>query len=232
MSWSQAVIVFFIENLIVWFLGLMFGRLLQKIFYHRRTTSLPLHIFSTHIALELKLSFWAILSNTCITLFGYQLWLLNILQIQSFQFRLMDFIEIFLLIFVIDLLMFLLHKLAHHPVLFHKVHSLHHKFTQPTSITLYSLHPLENLAFGLLILSVFTAYSFNWVAIIFYLTLNVVFGIIGHCGVEPIPDSWKHIFPLKYIANGKFHIDHHETPNTNYGFYTNIWDRLFKTTKF
>ena len=62
-----------------------------------------------------------------------------------------------------------------------------------------------------------------------YLTLNVIFGTLGHSGVEPLPAAWKSIPFLNLIGTSTFHAEHHEHPRYNFGFYTLIWDKLFGT---
>ena len=62
-----------------------------------------------------------------------------------------------------------------------------------------------------------------------YLALNVAFGTVGHLGVEPLPESWRHSRWLNVLSTSTFHVQHHGEPDRNYGFYTVIWDRLFRT---
>ena len=59
-----------------------------------------------------------------------------------------------------------------------------------------------------------------------YLVLNVVFGTMGHLGVEPMPDAWIRWPVAKDIATTTFHAQHHLSPAHNFGFYTIMWDRL------
>ena len=67
------------------------------------------------------------------------------------------------------------------------------------------------------------------VGLISYLTLNVLWGTLGHSGVEPFPAKLSNWPLLKITGTSTFHAEHHEHPKYNFGFYTLIWDKLFGT---
>jgi sterol desaturase/sphingolipid hydroxylase (fatty acid hydroxylase superfamily) len=48
-------------------------------------------------------------------------------------------------------------------------------------------------------------------------------------GVEPLPDRIRRLPGVRLIAMAGFHATHHRDPTKNYGFYTSIWDRLFRS---
>ena len=89
------------------------------------------------------------------------------------------------------------------------------------------LHPLEALGFGLMMIAVFMCYPFSIVSITAYLFINLIWGTIGHLNREFFPKWTDKIF----LATTKFHNQHHLDENHNFGFYTSIWDRLFRTFK-
>ncbi len=72
-------------------------------------------------------------------------------------------------------------------------------------------------------------YPMSVSGLIGYLTLNVIFGTLGHSGVEPFPVVVKSIPLLRLVGTSTFHAEHHEHPIYNFGFYTLIWDKLFGT---
>jgi sterol desaturase/sphingolipid hydroxylase (fatty acid hydroxylase superfamily) len=72
-------------------------------------------------------------------------------------------------------------------------------------------------------------YPFNFCAMILYLTVNVLFGMTGHLGLEPLSKTLRSKPLLKYIGTSTFHHQHHRDIHHNFGFYTSIWDRLFGT---
>jgi Delta7-sterol 5-desaturase len=59
--------------------------------------------------------------------------------------------------------------------------------------------------------------------------LNVLFGLVGHLGVEPFPKAWVRLPLIRLISTSTFHAEHHGDRHHNFGFYTLIWDRLFGT---
>ena len=85
------------------------------------------------------------------------------------------------------------------------------------------------MGFGSLWLLLMAVYPANFLAIVAYLTVNVLFGALGHSGVEPFPSSWQRNPLLKYLGSSGFHFEHHQNDQRNFGFYTSIWDRLFGT---
>jgi sterol desaturase/sphingolipid hydroxylase (fatty acid hydroxylase superfamily) len=128
-----------------------------------------------------------------------------------------------------DLAMYVFHRVAHHPLLYPIIHSTHHRFENPRPLTLFVLNPFETLGFGILWLILLVIYPASWLGIIIYLTLNIVFGLVGHLGVEPMPGQWVRLPLVKTISTSTFHAEHHLDKDHNYGFYTLIWDRLFGT---
>jgi len=69
----------------------------------------------------------------------------------------------------------------------------------------------------------------SWLAVIIYLNINLLFGVVGHLGVEFIPRGMANNLILRFITNSTFHAFHHYDKDFDFGFYTNIWDRLFKS---
>jgi sterol desaturase/sphingolipid hydroxylase (fatty acid hydroxylase superfamily) len=127
--------------------------------------------------------------------------------------------------------MYLLHRVAHIPVLYALLHKFHHQYDRPRPLTLFALSPVENLAFGGLWLMFISIYHASWLGMSLYLMLNVCFGAVGHLGVEPLPAGWVRRPVLRQFAGGSFHAQHHQDMRHNFGFYTLFWDRLFGTLR-
>jgi sterol desaturase/sphingolipid hydroxylase (fatty acid hydroxylase superfamily) len=102
---------------------------------------------------------------------------------------------------------------------------------KPRPLTLFMLNPAENLAFGALWLFVIWVYPASWFGMSVYLVLNVLFGTMGHLGVEPLPAWFARTPIVRYVAGSTFHARHHQDLDSNFGFYTLIWDRLFGTLR-
>ena len=65
--------------------------------------------------------------------------------------------------------------------------------------------------------------------LICYLAVNVLWGTLGHSGVEPFPARFRSVPGLRLLGTSTFHAEHHEHPGYNFGFYTLLWDKLFGT---
>lgn len=169
--------------------------------------------------------------NTVITYIGFWCWRKGLITISAgISWRiLVDFCLLFL---AMDLLMYAFHFIVHKTFLYKAIHQLHHMATDPKPIDLFILHPVETLSFGALWVLLLLLYPFNIYAIVIYLVVNVVFGMMGHLGIEPLPPATLQRHPwLRYLGTSGFHHDHHRDVNANFGFYTSLWDRFFGTYK-
>lgn len=168
--------------------------------------------------------------NTVVTYAGFWLWKngLIVIRVEPSWKILTDFL---LLFFSMDFLMYLFHFLIHKTMLYQLIHRLHHEATDPKPMDLFILHPVETLSFGGMWLVLLLLLPFNWYAILIYLTVNLVFGLIGHLGMEPLPIRWQDSWVMRGLGSSTFHHDHHRDVDHNFGFYTTIWDILFGTLR-
>lgn len=208
-------LIFLVENVLITCCVLFLGRFFYKGKYTRQE--------------------WGIcavtnLLNTVITYAGFWLWQHQVIIVATGGgWRILtDFLMLFA---AMDLLMFLFHVAIHKSFLYKMVHSLHHEAVDPKPIDLFVLHPVETLGFGSLWLLLLIVYPFDITGIAVYLTVNVVFGLAGHLGVEPLPDKVRQWPGMKYLGTSTFHHNHHQHVQYNFGFYTNLWDKLFNTFK-
>lgn len=141
------------------------------------------------------------------------------------------FLEVGLILLAMDFGMYVFHRIAHHQVLFKLIHGSHHQHTSTNAISLFVLHPLEAIGFGLILVGVLMLYSFSALAITVYLLINLIWGTLGHLNVEVFPSRFKSIFIINSLCTVTFHNQHHQSPHHNFGFYTNVWDRVFGTYK-
>lgn len=178
---------------------------------------------------EVLLAFSCVLLNAAVTIIGIALWRLELIHVDFGVNPLRILVDTVILFFAMDLLMYVFHRMAHHRLLYRLIHSTHHQYENPRPLTLFALNPFEVLGFGGLWLLLLMIYPANWLSIIIYLTLNIVFGLVGHLGVEPMPNNWIRLPMTRYISTSTFHAEHHQDGGYNFGFYTLIWDRLFGT---
>jgi lathosterol oxidase len=184
--------------------------------------------------ISLKEVYWTcstIFFNTLVTLTGYLLFKYSFIVFHLESDLLNIVIDFVVLIFAMDLLMYVFHRVIHQLSFVYRYHDLHHAYDTPTAISLFVLHPIEVLGFGSLWLLLLFTVDFSIYAVVFYLVLNVAMGIIGHLRKEIVPAAVKHHVCFQWLANTGFHVDHHQHEQRNFGFYTKVWDRLFGTLK-
>jgi sterol desaturase/sphingolipid hydroxylase (fatty acid hydroxylase superfamily) len=178
---------------------------------------------------DIVLSGITIICNALIFILGVFLWRngwINILTDASFlKIALMTI----LMLVCMDFLMYVTHRIAHSKVLYKLVHRKHHEHDSTNALSLFVLHPYESLGFGFLMLAVIAIIDFPPESVAIYLTLNLIWGTIGHLNVEPISGNIYNRYLSKALGMAKFHNLHHQNIESNYGFYTLYWDKLFKT---
>ncbi|MEQ7799216.1 sterol desaturase family protein [Pedobacter sp. ASV1-7] len=177
---------------------------------------------------DIMLSILVIGCNALIFIIGFMLWQKDIVLVIEHTNIFLVGLEVIFLVFIMDLLMYIFHRIAHFSFFYRLVHLIHHKHESTNVISLFVLHPIEALGFGFLIILVIFVYPFSYLAISLYLFINLLWGTIGHLDKEILP---KHFAGLKpgLLGTTRFHNDHHKHPHYNYGFYTVIWDKIFGT---
>ncbi|WP_111596472.1 sterol desaturase family protein [Chitinophaga skermanii] len=214
------LLLFFVENVLVLAGALLLGHLLLV------KQGIPIGKASQK---DMRIASITVLLNTLITQAGFMLWQYGYIQI-DFSFSYTFFIDTLIVFFAMDFFMFLFHWGVHFTFLYKYVHTLHHEAVHPKPVDLFVLHPLETMGFGVIWLGLLSLYTFHIGAIVVFLTLNVVLGIISHLGTnlqESTPQRSKGV--LQYFGNARFHHQHHLNEQVNFGFFTNIWDRVFST---
>ena len=177
---------------------------------------------------ELAAAFSAVILNAAVSVGGWWLWTRGWIELRDGGI-LRSLIDCLFMVFAMDLGMYVFHRAAHHPVMFRVIHRFHHRHEATNPISLFVLHPLEVIGFGGLMILFLTLYPMSLAGLIGYLTLNVLFGTLGHSGVEPFPAFLSRLPVLRLIGSSTFHAEHHEHPRYNFGFYTLFWDKLFGT---
>lgn len=225
-SWLEASVVLLAENVAIFLLVLAGGEWLVRCWGSPVVSHPPEPVSGGEVAVALS----NVLLNTVITLIGWQLWLHGVIRFRDSTVSGV-LVDVIVLLLVMDLCMYWLHRLAHIPLLFNWIHQLHHRYDRVRPLTLFALNPLENLGFGMLWLAVIAVYPASWIGMSIYLVLNVVCGAIGHLGVEPVPARWAGYAVTRHVAGSSFHAQHHQDVHHNFGFYTLVWDRLFGTLR-
>jgi sterol desaturase/sphingolipid hydroxylase (fatty acid hydroxylase superfamily) len=213
-----------VENLLVFALALGFGHLLVLGFRRQPIGERPGPLQWQEVALSAS----CVGFNTVVTVAGWLLWRAGIITVRR-DMGWRAWLDVAVLLLLMDLAMYVFHRLAHLPGIYPIVHATHHRYDRPRPLDLFVLNPLEVLGFGGLWLVAISLYQSSWLGMVVYLTLNVIFGTVGHLGVEPLPHGWARWPVLRYLGTSTFHAGHHHDRQVNFGFYTLVWDRLFGT---
>lgn len=139
--------------------------------------------------------------------------------------------QFLLYFFLFDFYYYWLHRLMHTKVLFW-VHRYHHHTTNPNPLTAFSFHPIEGLLTGGFVPLMILVFNFHVTAIIAATTFGVISSVLVHCGHEVFPRWWyKRNRISRFWISPMFHDRHHVSFRHNYGAFTTIWDRVFKTVE-
>jgi Delta7-sterol 5-desaturase len=224
---AQASFWVTLANVLMFVAALAAGEWLIRRSRDHRVSPVPAPISRTEIVLALV----CVALNSLVAVVGVVMWRAGWIQLRpygeyTFLTVLLDTVVLF---FAMDFAMYLFHRVAHLPLLYPLLHQTHHRYENPRPLTLFVLNPFEVLGFGALWIIVVVLYHSSIEGILIYLTFNLIFGMVGHLGVEPMPGRWVNLPVLRYISTSTFHAEHHMDKVYNYGFYTLIWDRLFGT---
>ena len=178
---------------------------------------------------DFTLSFITIGCNAIVFILGVYMWKFGIIQLSVSTVWFEVVLEVVLLTVLMDILMYAFHRLVHELRMLNKLHARHHTHVSTNLLSLFVLHPVESIGFGLMMLVVISIIPFSAPGISFYLLINSVWGTIGHLNVTVLPDSWLKLLKKTQICTSEFHYLHHKEQEYNFGFYFSVWDRLLGT---
>ncbi len=117
---------------------------------------------------------------------------------------------------------FIVHRIMHTSFFMRNVHVVHHRSNIPTVYSVYSFHWFEALLLSTVPVTIIPFIPFSPVAIFLYPLVSILFNYAGHCNYRfgnGTGMSWK-LF-------GTNHNDHHFKAKKNYGFVSNVIDKLY-----
>jgi lathosterol oxidase len=214
-------------NTLMFIASVLGGELAVRLFRDRRIADDPDPISPAEVLLAAS----CVLLNTLVAIVGWLMWRRGWIHVRTGG-GVRILIDFVVLLVAMDFLMYVFHRIAHVRWIFPLVHSTHHRYDRPRPLSLFVLNPFEVLGFGALWLILLAIYTTTWTGMILYLALNLLFGTLGHLGVEPFPRAWSHWPLLRHLGSSTFHATHHGDRDVNFGFYTDVWDRLFRTGRF
>lgn len=224
-SFAEATLFALLANLLVFAAALMFGAALERAFRHRRVADVPPPLAREEVVLAAS----CVVLNSVVMLGGWSLFREGLLTVDGTTAGSRWISDALVLGLLMDFGMYVTHRVAHLEPFFRRIHGVHHRYEHPRPLTLFVLHPIEVLGFGALWIAILCTHAFSLGGMLIYLTVNVLFGVVGHIGVEPLPKGWARWPLVCRLGTSTFHAHHHQRPRTNFGFYTGLWDRLFGT---
>jgi len=119
--------------------------------------------------------------------------------------------------------------LMHHPLLYERIHKVHHLSKDPTPWAAFSFHPSEALIELAFVPALIFTIPLHFSSLLILSLWQIGFNVMGHLGYEVFPQGMvKH--PLfKWLNTSTNHNMHHKYVRCNYGLYFNIWDRIMHT---
>jgi sterol desaturase/sphingolipid hydroxylase (fatty acid hydroxylase superfamily) len=121
------------------------------------------------------------------------------------------------------------HRFLHWGPMFRFAHATHHRSINPTPFATFAFHPVEAVI------------EYGYVPLVaLFVPIHVmplfVFGILmtalnayGHGGIELSPKGFARHPIGRFLLTPTHHDLHHSTVDYNFGFYSNVWDRLMGT---
>jgi sterol desaturase/sphingolipid hydroxylase (fatty acid hydroxylase superfamily) len=181
------------------------------------------HDDQTMLRRDYKLAFMVLMTNILVGFLGFFLLKFNFIVLSD-KTLLFAFVDLFVLMALVDVGMYLMHFFVHKTFLYRYLHGIHHEHESMTTLSLYVMHPLEALGFGLILITILMIYPTSILGLLIFIFVNWILGVFAHSGIEPSRGELAN-----YICMTRFHQIHHENPKSNFGFYTPLLDMLFKT---
>ena len=116
---------------------------------------------------------------------------------------------------------FVIHRIMHFKWFMKHIHFIHHKSKVPTVYSVYSFHWLEAVLLSTVPLTIVPFIPFSPFAIALYPLASILLNFAGHSNYR-IGDGTV----MKLIGYSTRHNDHHSRGKKNYGFASNLLDKL------
>lgn len=121
------------------------------------------------------------------------------------------------------------HRAMHHRQLFRTFHWTHHKSKTPTPWTAYAFDAPEALVVVAFVPLWVALVPMHDLAVLSFVTWQIVRNVMGHAGVEMFPVSGKPSRLFGWFNTTTHHDLHHQDGRSNYGLYFSWWDRWMGT---
>lgn len=176
--------------------------------------------------LKSKLNFELLHSIQSIAIFGLSgICLVYFVRIGWISFNQSSFLNtlsgILILMLWNEVHFYLIHRLLHTPLLYRKIHYIHHQSKIPSVYSVYSFHWIEALLLSTVPLSIAPFYNFSVYSIIIFPFVSILFNFAGHSNYRFGSGDLPNVFLF-----GTKHSFHHYKNKGNFGFITDIFDQL------
>jgi sterol desaturase/sphingolipid hydroxylase (fatty acid hydroxylase superfamily) len=122
------------------------------------------------------------------------------------------------------------HRLLHVPFVFRHVHAIHHRSSVPTPLSAMAMHPIESLAEALYVPLVALTLRPPVTAFLGFFAAMIALNTLGHLGLRGVPLLNGRPHALKLVSQSDTHLQHHLTPDRDFGAYLTWWDAWFGTS--
>lgn len=129
--------------------------------------------------------------------------------------------------FVQDAYFYWTHRLLHWKPLYHRVHSWHHRFQNPSPFSAFAFHPLEGIIQIGFVPLLAVLFPVHQAILVGYTTFVLVMSVYGHTGYELRAGKAR---MLHLFNTSVHHNQHHSSYRYNFGIFLHFWDRIMGTT--
>lgn len=134
-----------------------------------------------------------------------------------------------LVLLIQDAYFYWIHRFMHWKPVYRRVHSVHHRSTNPSPFSALAFHPLEAFLEFFYFVPLIVVLPLHWSVLVGYPTFMLLANVYAHLGYELLPRGFARSSIGRYLLTSTLHNAHHKKFHYNYGFYFYWWDRWFGT---
>ncbi|MGN6695092.1 MAG: sterol desaturase family protein [Aquihabitans sp.] len=138
-------------------------------------------------------------------------------------------IDVVFLVAGVDTVMYFVHRIFHHGLLYRWFHRIHHVPDRRMSpVALFVMHPLEAAGFSFVVLVLMALVPVTLASVVLFFSANLVVGTLAHLPRRAgAPERWWD----RWLGGPAPHQAHHEHEPSCFGFFTQVWDRVLGTAR-
>jgi sterol desaturase/sphingolipid hydroxylase (fatty acid hydroxylase superfamily) len=133
------------------------------------------------------------------------------------------------LLFVHDTYFYWAHRFMHWRPVYRVAHSTHHRSIQPTPFAAFSFHPVEAVIEYAFVPLIALAVPIHVLPLFVFGLIMTAMNVYVHLGIELMPKWFVRSRIGRFAPTSTHHDLHHTSPQYDFAFYFNVWDRLMGT---